>query len=104
MASWLHSVRSVSLRFNAFRNQFKDPIQAMSNDLLPDLDITEDYLSVHCTARGWLLTTDHKRIGLLYLFTIIGFFAIGATAAAIMRINLLYPQGDLVLSETYNRL
>ncbi len=76
----------------------------MSTDLLPDLDITEDYLSVHCTARGWLLTTDHKRIGLLYLFTIIGFFAIGATAAAIMRINLLYPQGDLVLSETYNRL
>ena len=61
------------------------------------------YLKEH-SLRSWLLTTDHKRIGLLYLFTIIFFFAIAATAAAIMRLNLLTPRGDLVQAETYNKL
>src|ERR1700746_3368637 len=61
------------------------------------------YLKEH-TLRSWLLTTDHKRIGLLYLFTIIFFFAIAATAAAIMRLNLLTARGDLVQAETYNKL
>jgi cytochrome c oxidase subunit 1 len=53
---------------------------------------------------SWLFTTDHKRIGLLYLFSITGFFSIGAVAALIMRLNLLTPRGDLVQTETYNRL
>src|SRR5246127_1045210 len=61
------------------------------------------YLKEH-TLRSWLLTTDHKRIGLLYLFAIIFFFGIAATAAAIMRLNLLTPRGDLVQAETYNKL
>jgi cytochrome c oxidase subunit I len=64
---------------------------------------SESYLTAH-TLRSWLLTTDHKRIGLLYLFTIILFFAIAAAAAAIVRLNLLTPHGDLVQAETYNRL
>src|SRR5438067_11929541 len=56
------------------------------------------------SVRSWLLTTDHKRIGLLYLFTIIVFFVIASVAAALMRIELLTPPGDLVTSETYNKL
>src|SRR5213596_3457511 len=63
----------------------------------------EDYLSDH-SVRSWLLTTDHKRIGILYLCTIIIFFVIAAFAAALMRVELLTPQGDLVLSDTYNKL
>ncbi len=62
------------------------------------------YLNKETTIRSWLLTTDHKRIALLYLFTIIFFFLIASAAAALMRINLLTPQGDLVLSQTYNKL
>ncbi|MBV8274165.1 MAG: cbb3-type cytochrome c oxidase subunit I, partial [Verrucomicrobia bacterium] len=61
------------------------------------------YLQEH-TLRSWLFTTDHKRIGLLYLFTIIVFFVIAAIAAAIMRLNLLTPRGDLIQAETYNKL
>jgi cytochrome c oxidase subunit 1 len=64
----------------------------------------KNYLTEERTLRGWLLTTDHKRIGLLYLFSIIFYFAIAAVAAAMMRIELLTPVGDLVTSETYNRL
>jgi cytochrome c oxidase subunit 1 len=62
-----------------------------------------NYLSEH-TVRSWLLTTDHKRIGILYLFTILVFFTIASVAAAMMRIELLYPTGGLMTSETYNKL
>ncbi len=64
---------------------------------------TDSYLDEH-TVRSWLLTTDHKRIGILYLLTILVFFFIASVAAAIMRLELLTPQGDLVTSETYNKL
>jgi len=64
----------------------------------------ENYLSAGHTLKSWLLTTDHKRIGLLYLFSISFFFVIAATAAALMRAELVTPQGDLVTSETYNKL
>jgi cytochrome c oxidase subunit 1 len=63
-----------------------------------------NYLEAGHTIRSWLLTLDHKRIGLLYLFSITFFFAIAAVAAALMRIELLTPAGDLVTSDTYNRL
>src|SRR5437588_4955604 len=56
------------------------------------------------TVGSWLLTTDHKRIGLLYLYSIIFYFAIAAVAAALMRLELITPPGDLVTSETYNKL
>ncbi|MDB6064252.1 MAG: ctaDII [Pedosphaera sp.] len=70
----------------------------------PLAGVEPDYLQAGHTVRSWLLTTDHKRIGLLYLFSIIFFFIIAAVAAAIMRIELITPKGDLVLSETYNKL
>ena len=63
-----------------------------------------NYLSIDHRVRSWFLTKDHKRIGLLYLGTIIFFFAIAAVAAAMMRIELVTPKGDLVTSETYNKL
>src|SRR5437764_3002422 len=62
------------------------------------------YLNVDLGVKSWLLTTDHKRIGILYLWTILIFFVIASVAAALMRIELLTPQGDLVTSETYNKL
>ena len=63
----------------------------------------ENYLTEH-SVRSWLLTTDHKRIGILYLLSIVVYFAVAAVAAALMRINLLTPTGDLVLPATYNKL
>jgi cytochrome c oxidase subunit 1 len=64
----------------------------------------DNYLSAGHTVRSWLLTTDHKRIGILYLLAILFFFVIAAVAAALMRLELLTPQGDLVRSDTYNKL
>ena len=54
--------------------------------------------------KSWLLTVDHKRIAILYLISVVAFFAIGATFAALMRLELATPKGDVVDSETYNKL
>ena len=62
------------------------------------------YLNARQTISSWLLTTDHKRIAILYMISITLFFFIGGAAATLMRIELLTPQGDLVTSATYNRL
>jgi cytochrome c oxidase subunit 1 len=62
------------------------------------------YLEDGFTLRSWLLTTDHKRIALLYLGSITVFFFIGGIAAALVRLNLIVPQGLLGSAETYNRL
>lgn len=63
-----------------------------------------DYFSEDHSVRSWLLTTDHKRIGILYMLSITLFFLIGGIAATLMRLQLLSPQGELVTSATYNRL
>ncbi|HTM53803.1 MAG TPA: cbb3-type cytochrome c oxidase subunit I [Pirellulales bacterium] len=63
-----------------------------------------NYLNAAYTFRSWLLTRDHKRIAILYLFGVTGFFVIGGIAATIVRLELMTPAGDLVQSETYNKL
>ena len=63
-----------------------------------------DYLNDGYGLKSWLTTHDHKRLGILYLITITLFFFVGGVAATLMRIELLTPQGDLVTSETYNKL
>jgi cytochrome c oxidase subunit I len=64
----------------------------------------EHYLNVSYGVKSWLLTTDHKRIALLYLASITLLFFVGGAAAVLMRLELLTPAGDLVQSETYNKL
>jgi cytochrome c oxidase subunit I len=53
---------------------------------------------------GWLTTTDHKKIGILYLFATFLFFILGGVEALIMRLQLAQPNGTLVDPETYNGL
>src|SRR5437870_5095823 len=64
----------------------------------------EHYLNCSYGVKSWLLTKDHKRIALLYLISITFFFFLGGLFAVLIRLELLTPQGDLVQSETYNKL
>ena len=50
----------------------------------------------------WILSTDHKRIGLLYMFTIMSFFLIGATLGVLMKLELIAPGKTIVNAQTYN--
>jgi cytochrome c oxidase subunit I len=62
------------------------------------------YLNEQTTIRSWLLTTDHKRIGLLYLFSITFFFYVGGFFALLIRLELLTPASDLMTADIYNRM
>ncbi len=53
---------------------------------------------------SWLTTTDHKRIGILYLVTTFVFFMIGGVEALMMRLQLGTPDNTLLTPETYNQL
>src|SRR5476649_2982005 len=79
-----------------------------SSPLLPQSDRPtpplRHYLNAGYSVRSWLLTTDHKRIALLYLISITFFFVIGGLAATVVRLDLMTPQADLVRTETYNKL
>jgi cytochrome c oxidase subunit I len=75
---------------------------AVSTDIPAESRV--NYLNANYGIKSWLLTTDHKRIALLYLVSITFMFLVGGVAATLMRLNLIEPQGALVEPETYNRL
>ncbi len=62
------------------------------------------YLNANYGIKSWLLTTDHKRIALLYLGSITLMFFVGGAFAVLMRLHLIQPQGALVEPDTYNNL
>ena len=65
--------------------------------------LQNNYLNDKTTIRSWLVTYDHKRIGLMYLFAIMFFFAVGGILALMMRLELITPAGgDLLDKNTYN--
>src|SRR5688572_929124 len=63
-----------------------------------------DYLNVRHTVASWLLTKDHKRIGIMYLVVVTIAFFVGGLFASLIRLELATPAGDLVSSDTYNKL
>ena len=52
---------------------------------------------------GWLTTTDHKRIGALYLATSFAFFLVAGVLALLMRAELARPGLQLLTAEQYNQ-
>jgi cytochrome c oxidase subunit 1 len=52
----------------------------------------------------WLTTTDHKKIGIMYLVTTFVFFMLGGVEALLMRAQLGVPNNTLLSSEHYNQL
>jgi cytochrome c oxidase subunit 1 len=54
--------------------------------------------------KSWLLTLDHKRIGVMYLFAIMFFFLFGGVLALIMRAELKGPDAGFLNALLYNKL
>jgi cytochrome c oxidase subunit 1 len=52
---------------------------------------------------GWITTVDHKRIGLLYMFTALTFFILGGLLALLIRAELALPGGQLLTADQYAR-
>ncbi|MCB0351909.1 MAG: cbb3-type cytochrome c oxidase subunit I, partial [Bdellovibrionales bacterium] len=67
-------------------------------------DSTANYLNHEKGIWSWLGTVDHKRIALMYLFTITTFFIVGGLAALTMRLELMAPGEQHIDANTYNQL
>lgn len=51
---------------------------------------------------GWIFSTDHKRIGLLYLWSVVTFFCAGAMLGLLLRLELFSPGAGFMTAQTYN--
>jgi len=51
---------------------------------------------------AWIFSTDHKRIGLLYLYSIMSFFIVGAILGLLMKFELIAPGKTIMEAKAYN--
>lgn len=72
--------------------------------LSPKPEKADDDAGRRDTIRSWVLTTDHKRIGILYLFTLLFMLALGGFFAMALRIEHLTPGPTVMKAMTYNRM
>jgi len=70
----------------------------------PPVKETKNYLNATTGLKSWLLTSDHKRIAVMYLIVVTMFFALGGVFAGLIRLELATPAGDLFESNTYNKV
>src|SRR5438045_6163154 len=54
--------------------------------------------------KSWLMTVDHKRIGMMYAVTAFGFFLLGGIEALLVRTQLAVPNNKLIDPDTFNAL
>jgi cytochrome c oxidase subunit I len=73
-----------------------------SQGSLPGMPV--DYLRVGATARSWLLSTDHKRVAVLYFFAVSLALVAGGMFAMVLRLELLTPGRTFMAASTYNQL
>lgn len=70
-----------------------------------DYQGAESFLDNHGKRSGitaWILSTDHKRIGILYLCSMLAFFSVAVVIGLLMRIELIAPGKTIVEAKTYN--
>jgi cytochrome c oxidase subunit 1 len=67
-------------------------------------DESEGYLTHERGLRSWLFTLDHKRIGLMYLGSVLAAFLLGGIMALLVRTELLFPGETIMEADTYNQV
>lgn len=53
---------------------------------------------------SWIFSTDHKRIGMLYLWCILTMFAVGVVIGVLMRLELIAPGRTIMGAQAYNAM
>lgn len=64
----------------------------------------DNYLNHSKGIWSWLTTLDHKRIGLMYLATVLTFFFLGGVFALLIRMELFTPGQTIMDAATYNKM
>ena len=65
---------------------------------------SDNYLTHGRGVKSWLLTLDHKRIGILYLVSVLVSFLLGGIYAELIRTKLITPGPSMVSANAYNQL
>jgi cytochrome c oxidase subunit 1 len=69
------------------------------------VSLTEtNYINEEKGLWSWLTTLDHKRIALMYFYTIMAFFLLGGLFAVLLRLELITPEPLFLSSDNYNRV
>jgi cytochrome c oxidase subunit 1 len=63
-----------------------------------------NYLNCSRGLRSWLLTLDHKRIGVMYLISIVAAFVLGGLLALIIRAEHMSGTPTIIDADTYNQV
>jgi cytochrome c oxidase subunit 1 len=63
-----------------------------------------NYLQAKTGLKSWLFTVDHKRIGIMYLVSVLFFFFVGGVAALLVRTELWGPGPGIMEANTYNQM
>jgi cytochrome c oxidase subunit 1 len=63
----------------------------------------DNYLTHSHGLLSWALTLDHKRIGVMYLVSILGAYLLGGIFAILVRTELLTPQQTIMTPDAYNK-
>ena len=66
-------------------------------------DASVNYLNHDRSLKSWLLTKDHKRIGLMYLVSVSLAFLAGGILALLVRLELLGPGETIMSADAYNQ-
>ncbi|MEW6014936.1 MAG: cbb3-type cytochrome c oxidase subunit I, partial [Candidatus Zixiibacteriota bacterium] len=69
-----------------------------------NIALARNYLNTPRGLKSWLLTLDHKRIGVLYLIAIMASFFLGGVFALLIRWELFSPGQDIMGPDTYNQV
>src|SRR5262245_43498071 len=67
-------------------------------------DATPERSGALAVLHDWVVTVDHKRLGIMYVVTGLVFLVIGGVEALLMRLQLAWPGLTLVPPDTFNRL
>ena len=79
----------------------------MSVNVILDKPLQPSFLEVKTKFSGifsWIFSTDHKRIGILYLTSVISFFLVGVTLGFLMRFEQLTIGPTIMQPQTYNAI
>jgi cytochrome c oxidase subunit I len=70
----------------------------------PALPATDNYLTHSSGIASWLLTLDHKRIGVMYLIAVLTSFLFGGLAALALRTELMYKDQQFLSQNAFNQM
>jgi cytochrome c oxidase subunit I len=79
-------------------------VQSMANVHAHHPAPGENYLNSPKGIKSWLYTIDHKRIGIMYLWSVLIAFFLGGIMALLLRIELLTPKQTIMTAEVYNQV